>query len=130
MDRYKPSAAKQSELLEEWNNRCAYCELPFGTLVWRRGIGREDKTRKGYRPNFGYLTVQLEWDHFVPFAYTDSCADGQFLPACQLCNGLKSDSMFRTIEGARESLEPHWVRKYEMATGPVLTWEAAHLADA
>lgn len=133
MKRYKPSATMQADLLTAWENRCAYCRLPFGLFVWKQGIGSTRTINgPGYSPNFAALALRLEWDHFIPLTYSDSNADSGFLPACHLCNGLKSDKVFRTLDGAREYLEPRWLRKYELACGPVASWADAvsrELAD-
>ena len=133
MKRYKPSATRQADLLTEWQNRCAYCRLPFGTLVWRRGIGSMRTSMTGtrrYAPNFAAISLIVEWDHFIPFTYTESSGDGQFLPACQLCNRLKTSSVYRTVEGVRESIEPRWVNRYELADGPVRSFQEAQKRES
>lgn len=133
MRRYGPPAPVQSDLLQEYENRCAYCRLPFGMLVWKRGIGSTRTSQTGgyrYSANFAAIVLRLEWDHFTPFTYSDSNASDQFLPACQLCNGLKSDKVYRTLEGAREALEPRWLKKYELASGPVKSWLEAEQLEA
>jgi len=128
--RFKPPAALQASLLTEFENRCAYCRLPFGLLVWRRGVGNVKDGGIYYATRYGALTLQVEWDHFVPFAYSASNRSDWFVPACQLCNRIKNDRIFRTLEGAREAIEPSWVRKYELAAGPVLSWKEAWEMDA
>ena len=136
MKRYKPSATAQADLLMAWENRCAYCRLPFGLFVWKRGIGAwtrgQGHERRYYKANHGAIVLRLEWDHFIPFAYSGSCDSTQFLPACHLCNQIKSDKVFRTIEGVREYLEPRWIRRFELASGPVASWVdavASEMAD-
>lgn len=136
MKRYKPPATAQAELLIEWDNRCAYCRLPFGLLVWYRSSSLPREGAKlSYRGTFNArrhaaIILHLEWDHFIPFTYSDSNIAGQFLPACQLCNALKGARMFRSIDGVREYLEPRWLKRYELASGPAGSWEAARLSDA
>lgn len=134
MKRYKPSATRQADLLTEWENRCAYCRLPFGLFVWKQGIGAwtrgQGHERRYYKPNHGAIALRLEWEHFVPFAYSGSSADSVFLPACHLCNMIKSDKVFRTIEGAREYIEPIWLRRYETATGPASSWAVVVAQEA
>jgi len=129
--RERPSAETQTRLLNEWENRCAYCRLPFGLFVWRRRLGYHDR-RGYYHPSHSGIALQLTWDHFIPFSYSASNRQDWFLPACHACNGIKSDSMFRTIEGARAFIEPRWLARYELACGPVISWRAAveiELAD-
>jgi hypothetical protein len=108
--RFKPPAALQALLLTEFENRCAYCRLPFGLLVWRRGVGTVKDGGTYYATRYGALTLHVEWDHFVPFAYSASNRSDWFVPACQLCNHIKNDRIFRTIEGAREAIEPSWIK--------------------
>jgi hypothetical protein len=129
----RPPAAVQAALLTEFENRCAYCRLPFGLFVWRRGVGSTKASSTGirqYSSNFGAIALRLEWDHFIPFAYSASNRSDWFVPACHLCNGIKNARIFRTLEGAREVIEPAWVKKYELASGPVLSWKEAQTQEA
>jgi hypothetical protein len=87
--RRKPSLARQRELLDEQCNQCLYCERVFGTFAHRNG--------KGHR-------LRVEWDHLVPFSFSTSCADREFAAACQICNGIKSATIFKSIEEARASI--------------------------
>jgi hypothetical protein len=132
MRRYRPLAETQVRLLTEWENRCAYCRLPFGVFVWPRRMGRFDPRGYYHPTSYAGIALRLEWDHFVPFTYSAANPETGFLPTCHLCNGLKADSMFRTIEGVREAIEPKWLARYELASGPVTSWQNAvelELAD-
>lgn len=85
--RRKPSAGRQEEILTEQNNRCYWCRGAFGSaLISPRGLVR---------------TLKAAWDHFIPYSYTGSCADLEFVASCQVCNGIKSASMFDTEEECR-----------------------------
>lgn len=119
--------AAQADLLARWDNRCAYCRLPFGLLIWRSSTRLGRLSARGYfnATKHAGTALTLHWDHFTPFTYSESCADDQFLPACNLCNALKADKVFRSVEGAREYLEPLWLRRYELASGPVSSWREA-----
>jgi hypothetical protein len=126
---FKPPAAVQAALLTDFENRCAYCRLPFGLLVWKRGVGTVRNGQYG-ATRYAAIALHVEWDHFIPFAYSATNRSDWFVPACQLCNNIKNDRIFRTIEGAREAIEPSWVKKYELASGPVLSWKEALEMDA
>lgn len=80
--RLKPSLRKQREILEKQDNRCLYCNKPFGTPYYRNGK---------------MLFTKLNFDHLVPFAYSKINKDN-FVAACHICNGIKSSKVFDTVE--------------------------------
>ena len=94
--RNRPSLARQREILEAQGNRCLYCENEFGTLVAVRGVMRR---------------LGVAWDHLVPFSYSANNRDENFAAACGLCNGVKSNRVFETIEDARAFVKREWFRK-------------------
>ncbi|TLZ87260.1 MAG: hypothetical protein E6K00_05760 [Methanobacteriota archaeon] len=47
------------------------------------------------------IYLKVNWDHFVPFAYSQNNYAYNFVAACQICNGIKGSSTFRTLEEAR-----------------------------
>ena len=65
----KPSKSNAYKILTEQDCRCAYCNVSLNE-------------------------VELEWDHFVPYAWRRSNAADNFVAACRLCNRLKSDRYF------------------------------------
>lgn len=79
------SPTEKRAQLDRQNNRCLYCEREFNTHVFRYG--------KAVRLN-------LVWDHFVPFAYSQNNHSQNYVAACHVCNGIKSDHMFQTVEEA------------------------------
>ncbi len=94
--RRHPSQTRQDALLLEFGNGCAYCRMQFGTLVeWgkRRAV------------------LRLVWDHFIPFIATGDSSDENFRPACQLCNGLKRDRLFQSLEEAQGFVARSFDRK-------------------
>lgn len=88
-----PSVAGRKSILAKQGNCCLYCERPFGSSVFYKG-----KPRK----------VVLVWDHLVPFAYAADNKDSNFVAACSLCNGFKSDKVFQTLEEARVYVYQMW----------------------
>jgi hypothetical protein len=86
-DRRKgPNAAEKKLILELQGNRCLYCEMLFGSAIERKGR---------------LIFLKVNWDHFVPFAYTQNNYAYNFVAACQICNGIKSSHLFKTLEEAR-----------------------------
>jgi hypothetical protein len=85
--RRRPSTAVQVEVLIAQDNRCLYCGHRFGDLVIRR---RDD-----------WQWLELNWDHFVPFAYSNRNLDDNWVAACHLCNSYKSSLFFPDVQSAR-----------------------------
>ena len=86
-DRRKgPNAAERQTILDLQGNRCLYCDLLFNSAVERRGR---------------LIFLKVNWDHFVPFAYSQNNYAYNFVAACQICNGIKGSNTFKTLEEAR-----------------------------
>ncbi len=82
----RPGKAAQAAILEAQGQRCLYCELPFGyTYISRKRL----------------RVAALEWDHKLPFAYSQNELDENFAAACSLCNSIKADYCFQTLDEAR-----------------------------
>lgn len=82
--RLRPELA--ARILTEQNARCLYCGLPLVAAV-----------RKGN----GVVVTHLEWDHYIPYSYLEAHPEDNFVAACSLCNNIKHDSIFDTLEQAR-----------------------------
>lgn len=65
----KPKKSIMYRLLVEQNCRCAYC-------------------------NIGLDEVKVEWDHFVPYAWSNSDPDENYVAACRACNQAKKARYF------------------------------------
>ncbi len=98
-----PTALKIT-LIEEQQGLCAYCLVPFGSVIQ---YGRRHK-----------LSV-IHFDHFVPFAYTNGNAAGNWVAACNFCNLIKGAKMFDDLAEAREYITDRWIHKRMY-----LSWEA------
>ena len=95
--RKQPSVAHQRERLALQDNKCHWCARAFGDVViLRRGA---------------VLTLRAVWDHFVPYSYTGSCDDLEFVAACQLCNGVKSNHIFDSEDECRQYLTRKTAKK-------------------
>jgi len=91
--RRSPKVATRREILAKQNNRCLYCDLPFGTEILRTG-------RKGR-----LVTLRLNWDHFIPYAYCLNNPHDNWVAACHVCNGIKGPRIFDTIADARRYIQ-------------------------
>ncbi len=91
--RHGPSKKIRQKILEEQEHRCFYCNRPFGSYVYRKN--------KPFR-------LAIEFDHVVPYSYVESRREFNFVAACHICNGLKTDKMFKTLEEAQIYLCSAW----------------------
>ena len=84
--RKTPTKADKDRILRSQDNRCFYCGASFGSIRFRHGIP---------------LIIKIEWDHQLPFAYSQNNYANNFVASCKVCNGIKSDHIFQTIEEAQ-----------------------------
>lgn len=88
-------------LLAEQGYCCAYCLIPFGSVV-----------KKGNRLK---LTV-VEWDHVLPYAYVQANPEHNWAAACMICNRIKGAEIYTSMDEVREYIKQHWVNHdYECA---------------
>jgi hypothetical protein len=87
--RSRPNVATQRQILAKQNDRCMYCDLPFGTEILRQG-------RRGR-----LVTLRINWDHFVPYSWCATNPNDNWVAACHVCNGLKGPRRFETVGEAR-----------------------------
>lgn len=81
-----PPAAERKAQLEAQDHRCIYCLNVFGSHVLC-----------GVR----MIRVLLNWDHVIPYAYSQNNYGRNFVAACRTCNALKSDHLFQTLDEAQ-----------------------------
>lgn len=87
------SAKFRKQQLQEQDYRCIYCEQAFGSIVlYKRKV----------------TSLQVRWDHRLPFAYSQDNQNSNFVAACQYCNGWKSSLIFQTIEEVRIYVQQKW----------------------
>lgn len=81
-----PPKADRDAILEQQDNRCFYCGVRFG----------------GFRTRHGRLiTIKLAWDHQLPYSLTYNNQASNFVAACSVCNGIKSDKVFQEVSEAQ-----------------------------
>ena len=103
--RRTPAPVEQVAILTAQDNRCLYCLLPFGMRVYR-----------GTRAT----RLRLEWDHVVPFAYAQDNHARNVVAACHVCNGIKGDHMWPTLDDARAAIATVREAKGYTTTPPTL----------
>jgi 5-methylcytosine-specific restriction endonuclease McrA len=93
--RHKPSIHKQKEILKKQEDKCLYCGRKFGSPYLR-----DNKVK----------ILQLNWDHIVPYSYSFNNKNN-FVAACHICNGIKSNKIFNTVEEVFYYVEYHRKKK-------------------
>lgn len=84
--RHLPNKFEREEILNAQDHRCFYCDQKFGSA----------KHRKGKE-----IALRLNWDHKLPYAYSANNHTSNFVAACHVCNGIKSDLIFRDLDEAK-----------------------------
>jgi hypothetical protein len=84
--RHTPPKAEQVKILLEQEDRCFYCGVLLNSIRYR---------------NVNPVNIRLAWDHQLPFVLTQNNQTSNFVAACHVCNGIKSDKVFRDIDEAR-----------------------------
>lgn len=106
----------QVDVLIAQDNRCLYCGHRFGDLVVRKGND--------------WQWLEIEWDHFVPFAYSNANPDDGWVAACHLCNSYKSDLIFPDVLAVRVHILERAVRNQHDPLPFWHTGEAVAAPDA
>lgn len=83
-------AYTKEKLLMLYDYSCAYCCKSYGAIV----LYKNEPTM-----------VTLSWDHAVPFSFSYDNRPTNYLPACQICNAVKGNKMFNTIEEVQEYVQ-------------------------
>ena len=96
LGRDTPSKKRQTQLLNEQDNRCLYCGRRFGEYVYR------DKKA---------IRLRIHWDHKTPYCYSLDNRPDNFAAACHICNGMKSGFVYNTIEEAQIAITNRWKEK-------------------
>ncbi|MFE2324635.1 HNH endonuclease domain-containing protein [Streptomyces sp. NPDC059385] len=94
--RKRPRLPEQRRIQASQGSRCLYCELPIGTPIRRRSA---------------VVILRTNWDHFIPYAYSQQNPSNNWVLACHVCNGIKTARMFADVESARKAILPERVAK-------------------
>lgn len=82
--RYLSQSEKDLQISEQ-EGKCFYCGLYLGGYVFRNGHS---------------IRLKIEFDHLVPFSYSQDNRGKNFVATCHICNKIKHDLMFQTVEEA------------------------------
>ena len=90
-----PLKAREKQL-EAQDYKCFYCERTFGSTVFRSGRS---------------IKLRIHYDHMVPYSLSQNNQASNFVAACHICNSIKSDFCFQTVEEAQIYIRQKWVEK-------------------
>lgn len=94
--RHSPRKLLREAILSAQGGRCFFCGRRIGSRVWRRS--KE-------------VTLRLQWDHFIPWAYSLSNCDHNYVATCHVCNLIKQSLIFRSEDEARAHIATRWTEK-------------------
>lgn len=80
---------EKEEILAIQDYRCKYCGRKFNTIYY-------DKKRKQT------LNLLIHYDHKIPFSYSFNNKKYNMVAACNLCNSVKYNKVFDSIDLIRE----------------------------
>lgn len=90
--RKKPSLAVARDIIEQQTGRCGYC-------------------------NRGLASIQMEWDHFIPFCYTQTSLPDNWVASCHDCNMSKQNRHLTTVDAVYDFCFEMTVRHGEIGEG-------------
>ena len=91
--RRTPSPKLKKQILDRQGYKCYWCDRKFETIYFRYNSIRR------LLPN---------WDHVIPYSYSYSNADENFVAACSICNSFKSSHIFENHERCKAYLKQRW----------------------
>jgi hypothetical protein len=91
----RPYISKElrARILTDQNARCIYCGLRLIMAIHKR---------------HDIVITKLNWDHLVPVSYRRNY---NIVASCHICNQIKSDKIFDTLEDARKYIIHKRVKK-------------------
>lgn len=85
--RKRPPKKERDLLWVLQKGKCLYCDKKIGTIYERNGK---------------ILFTKECYDHYIPYSFSFDNRKTNFVLACHICNGIKSNKMFNTVEEVRE----------------------------
>jgi len=82
-----PSVKIMQDLIRDQKDTCLYCENGFNSF---------------YMKNNKIMKVKRNYDHVVPFSYLQESPDKNWILSCNVCNSIKSNKMFKTIQDTKD----------------------------
>lgn len=93
LKRKYPSKKMKEHILSEQNYECYWCNREFYLIYFRYN------SIKSLLPNY---------DHILPYSYSYSNSDNNFVAACNVCNSFKSSHVFEDEFLCKEYLKRKW----------------------
>jgi len=94
--RKAPPLKERQKQLEDQHYRCFYCSRSFDSTVYRNGKA---------------VRLKVHYDHMIPYSLTQDNSVSNFVAACHVCNGIKTDFCFHTVEEAQIYIQGRWKEK-------------------
>ena len=89
---------KQTAILKQQENKCIYCDYEIGSLIWSTTSHK-------------YIKTTVNFDHFVPWSYDNNNKIKNIVASCNICNALKTNYHFESIEKAKSFILERWKQK-------------------
>jgi 5-methylcytosine-specific restriction endonuclease McrA len=77
-------------VIERQGHQCAYCTLPFGSVI--------------YIPKQGEIITTAVADHWIPWAQGGGSIEQNCIAACEPCNRLKNDRIYDDLQSASRDI--------------------------
>ena len=87
------SKKQKTEQLKRQEYKCFYCNRTFGSIVFKYNQAIE---------------LKIHFDHKIPFVFSRDNGPSNFVAACHVCNGIKSDFVFDTKEATLDFINRRW----------------------
>ena len=95
LKRKTPKSSIKNKILMEQDHSCYWCSREFGTVYFRYNK---------------ISSLSPNWDHIIPYSYSLSNADDNFVASCSICNGFKSSHMFDSDRRCRAYIKKRWIK--------------------
>jgi 5-methylcytosine-specific restriction endonuclease McrA len=96
--------------IAEQGGRCIYCAREFGSPVLH---------------DSEVVILRPQVEHFRPRSGGGRTSDANITVACHICNVLKSDFLFYTVDDCRQFLVGEWVRRLYRNCPPLIPFQRA-----
>lgn len=91
--RHAPPPKIRMQILAEQGHQCLYCDRAFGEwALWRGKL----------------IRLRLVWDHLMPWSHQWNNDRNNFAACCHICNGVKSNLIFATVDEVRAHVQKTW----------------------
>ena len=105
----------KARILQAQEYRCFWCEHVFGTTY----IHKETHTNR-----LSLRALVIEWDHHIPYSFSQDNRPSNMVASCQVCNRLKHDLYYDTVEQGQRDLQERWRRHgYQIEKEATVVWK-------